>query len=63
MTSWDGKLMSKVGKEILLKTLVQTLPTYAMSVFLLSLQMCKEIEQLMCNFWWETYTRTRKGIH
>lgn len=34
-----------------------------MSVFLLPLQMCKEIEQFMCNFWWESDTRTRKGIH
>lgn len=47
LSSWDGKLMSKASKEILLKTVIQALPTYAMNVFLLPIQMCKEIEQLM----------------
>lgn len=61
--SWNGQIVSKAGKEILLKTVVQALPTYTMSVFLLPVQMCKEIEQLMCNFWWESDTRTKKGIH
>lgn len=51
VTRWDGKIISKAGKEILLKTVIQALPTYAMNVFLLPLSMCREIEQLMCNFW------------
>lgn len=50
ISSWDEKFISNSRKEILLKTVIQALPTYAMSVFLLPLQMCKEIEQLMYNF-------------
>ncbi|KAM6553580.1 hypothetical protein CsatB_014342 [Cannabis sativa] len=42
------------GKEILLKTVVQSMPTYAMSVFLLPIGTCNEIEKLMASFWWKT---------
>lgn len=33
--SWNGQIVSKAWKEILLKTVVQALLTYTMSVFLL----------------------------
>lgn len=60
---WDGKIVSKGGKEILLKTIFQALPTYAMGVVLLLITMCKEIEQFICNYWWNSDSNTRKGIH
>ena len=31
--TWDGKLSSKPGKEVLSKSVTQTLPSYVMSVF------------------------------
>uniref|UniRef100_A0A803PQB3 Reverse transcriptase n=1 Tax=Cannabis sativa TaxID=3483 RepID=A0A803PQB3_CANSA len=54
INSWTGKLLSGAGKEILLETVFQSLPTYAMSVFLLPLGTCDEIEKLMARFWWKT---------
>lgn len=33
--SWENMILSRSGKEVLLKTVVQALPSYAMSVFLL----------------------------
>lgn len=51
--SWEGKFLSKAGKELLLKTLAQSLPRYAMNVFLLPLEMCREMEQMMCKYWWK----------
>lgn len=63
VVNWDGQIISKPAKEILLKTVIQALPTYAMSVFLLPLEMCKDIEQLMCRFCWKTDTKNNKGIH
>lgn len=33
--NWDGKFISRSGKEILIKSVAQALPTYAMNVFLL----------------------------
>lgn len=63
LASWYGQINTKSGKEIFLKTVVQALPTYTMSVFLLPMNMCKELEQLMCNFWWQTDSKSDKGIH
>ncbi|KAM6548720.1 hypothetical protein CsatB_020396 [Cannabis sativa] len=62
INSWDGKLLSRADKEILLKTLVQSLPTYAMSVFLLLLGTCNEIEKLMALLWWKSSSSKGKGI-
>uniref|UniRef100_A0A803PLQ3 Reverse transcriptase domain-containing protein n=1 Tax=Cannabis sativa TaxID=3483 RepID=A0A803PLQ3_CANSA len=45
--SWKGHLLSKVGKEVLQKTVVQALPTYAMSVFLFPVEMCNKLEGMM----------------
>lgn len=48
---WDKQLLSKGGKEILLKTVAQPLPNYAMSVFKLPFDFCNDREKLMCKFW------------
>ncbi|XP_060969491.1 uncharacterized protein LOC133036775 [Cannabis sativa] len=62
INSWDGRLLSRAGKEILFKTVVQSLPTYAMSVFLLPLGTCNEIEKLMAWFWWKSSSSKGKCI-
>ncbi|KAM6591280.1 hypothetical protein CsatA_013885 [Cannabis sativa] len=62
INSWDGKFLSRAGKEILLKTVIQSLPTYAMSVFLIPLGICEDIEKLMASFWWKTTSSKGRGI-
>ncbi|KAM6553480.1 hypothetical protein CsatB_014242 [Cannabis sativa] len=62
LNSWNGKFLSRAGKEVLLKSVIQSLPTYAMSVFLLPLETCHEIEKLMDNFWWKTSSAKGQGI-
>ena len=48
---WKGMLLSKVGKEILIKAVTQSIPTYTMSVFQLPLKLCDELDALCAKFW------------
>jgi len=52
LNNWKSRLLSLAGKEVLLKAVVQAIPTYSMSVFLLPVSLCKELNQLMQSFWW-----------
>lgn len=61
--SWNGKLLSKGGKEILLKTVTQSIPNYAMNVFLLPLEICHDMEKAMARFWWKSSLNKDKSIH
>ncbi|KAK2647696.1 hypothetical protein Ddye_015185 [Dipteronia dyeriana] len=47
---WGGKLLSIGGKEILIKAVVQAVPTYAMSLFRLPKTLITEIHRLSARF-------------
>jgi hypothetical protein len=49
---WGGKLLSCVGREVLLKSNAQAVPTYPMSCFRLSVPTCKKMKQYISKFWW-----------
>ena len=59
---WKEKLLSQAGKEVLLKAVVQTIPTFAMSSFHLLVGLCRDIEVIICKFWWGQRGDRRK-IH
>ncbi|XP_019173613.1 PREDICTED: uncharacterized protein LOC109169222 [Ipomoea nil] len=59
--SWSKKLLSQAGKEVLLKSVAQSMPTFSMSVFLLPETICQSIERTMNKFWWEN--GRERGIH
>lgn len=63
LQGWDKKKLSRGGKEIMLKSVAQTLPNYTMSVFLLPVDICKDLERAMCKFWWNTDSSKNKSIH
>ena len=46
------KLLSQAGKEVIINAVVQSIPTYLMSVFKLPVGLCKEIEAMIQKFWW-----------
>ena len=52
MQGWEGKLLSQAGQEVLMKAVVQALPTYTMSCFKLPTGLCHDIEALIRNFFW-----------
>jgi hypothetical protein len=52
LEDWKLKFLSQAGKEILLKAVIQAIPIYNMSIFLLPKGLCNEINSLMQNFWW-----------
>ena len=52
LSSWKSKLLSRAGKSILMKTIVQALPTYSMSVFLIPSSVIEELQKMLTSFWW-----------
>ena len=49
---WCGREASCAGREILLKTVAQAVPTYSMSCFLLPVNTCKKMRTTIANYWW-----------
>jgi len=60
--NWKVKFLSQAGKEVLLKAVVQAVPMYSMSVFLLPTTLCKDLNRLMQQFWWN-HMATTSRIH
>ncbi|XP_059445337.1 uncharacterized protein LOC132177129 [Corylus avellana] len=60
MHGWKEKFLSQAGKEVLLKAVVQAIPTYTMSVFLLPKTLCKDINLMMAKFWWGHKSNDKK---
>ena len=51
MQGWKEKLLSQAGKEIMIKAVVQSIPTYSISVFRLPIGLLKDIEAMIRKFW------------
>ncbi|KAF5441892.1 hypothetical protein F2P56_037156 [Juglans regia] len=52
MTNWKTNLLSPAGKEVLLKSVIQSIPTYCMGIFLIPKGILRNINKLMQSFWW-----------
>ena len=50
--TWSGRDASCAGREVLLKSVAQVLPTYTMSCFLLPVDTCKKMRSIIGNYWW-----------
>ena len=62
MQGWNEKLLSQAGKEIMIKVVVQSIPTYSMNVFCLPIGLLKDIEAMIRKFWLGC-SETSKKIH
>ena len=50
LQGWKEKLLSRAGKEILLKSVTQAIPTYLMGVYKLPCPVIEKIHSAMANF-------------
>ena len=62
LQGWKEIFLSQAGKEILIKTVIQAIPTYAMSCFKFPAGLCDEISNMATRFWWGQKSNERK-IH
>ncbi|XP_041009440.1 uncharacterized protein LOC121253499 [Juglans microcarpa x Juglans regia] len=62
ISNWKNSFLSSAGKEVLIKAVLQAIPTYTMSVFKLPKNLCKELNSLMANFWWGNQSNSSR-IH
>lgn len=62
ISSWNSKLFSSGGKEVLIKAVAQAVPAYAMSVFKLPRGLCEDIQQAIASFWWGS-KKDQRHIH
>ena len=56
------KLLACAGRETLLKSVVQSIPTYPMSTFLLTKKVCKSLTSPMANYFWSS-SLDKKSLH
>lgn len=52
LKGWKEKLFFQSGREVLIKAVIQVLPTFAMSCFKVPTSLCHEIEVMIYKFWW-----------
>ena len=49
---WKEKNISKTGREVLIKTVAQAIPTYSMSMFKIPKRVCDDINSALAKYWW-----------
>jgi hypothetical protein len=52
INSWRAKTLSQARRTVLIKSTAATIPTYAMSTFLLPFSLCKIFYRKFKGFWW-----------
>jgi hypothetical protein len=55
-------LLSKAGKEVLIKAIAQAIPTFLMSCFYLTKGFCDELSAMIAKYWWSKQDKENK-IH
>ncbi|KAA3459022.1 reverse transcriptase [Gossypium australe] len=62
INSWSTRHISQGGREVFIKAILQAIPTYSMTCFLLPKSLCLELESIMNSFWWNK-TNRKRGMH
>ncbi|XP_010506884.1 PREDICTED: uncharacterized protein LOC104783422 [Camelina sativa] len=61
-TGWSARLLSKGGKEVMIKSIATAVPTFVMSCFRLPKTITSKLSSAVANFWWSSDGRTG-GMH
>jgi len=61
--SWSAKSLLRAGKEVLIKSVAQAIPSYCMGDFLIPTSLCEEIERTMNSFYWGSKKDGSRGIN
>ncbi|XP_057452127.1 uncharacterized protein LOC130743933 [Lotus japonicus] len=62
LKGWKEKFLSRAGREVLIKSVAQAIPSYVMSCFLLPDGLCADINSMISNFFWGGDV-SQKGMH
>ena len=62
INNWNKKKLSCEGKDVLLKSVALALSINVMSMILLPLGVCHDIEKMLNAFWWDGKINGGKGI-
>lgn len=62
IAGWKERFLSKAGRETLIKSIAQAIPTFAMSCFSFPKTLLKDIRSMVANFFWGQMKKERK-IH
>lgn len=60
LQGWKEKLLSRAGKEVLIKTVIQAIPSYLMGVYKLPTCIINDIHSMTAKFWWGSNDAQRK---
>ncbi|GAU25475.1 hypothetical protein TSUD_71290 [Trifolium subterraneum] len=63
INSWSSRCLSQAGREVMIKSVLQSIPSYIMSIFLLPHSLSEDIEKMLNSFWWGHNQEHSKGIH
>jgi len=59
INAWRGRALSKAGKEVMIKSVLQSIPSYIMSIYVLLNSIIDDIEMMMNAFWWGGMSNNR----
>jgi hypothetical protein len=52
INSWRSRPLSRAGKEVMIKSVLQAIPAYIMNIYILPDALINDIERLLNAFWW-----------
>ena len=62
MQGWSERNFACAGREILIKSIIQSIPTFSMSCFRLTKKVCKKYTSNTAKYWWSSSLH-RRSLH